>query len=248
MLASSGEDAALRRAGLGVPGDPVLGQDPRLQERLDQRHDASVPDTIAHPSQQAGMRDLVEACLDVTFEHPFVAVGCQHVNLGDRVLGPTLRAEAIGAWLEVRLEDRFEDQLERRLHRAVGSGGNPSERNEPLRLGIIRCRTGSGANRPDFTSLRSRARNGASTRSRSRGRTPSIPAARAPRLPRTRAHATVSTAGSVTRLNRSSNRRPGSSFAHRCSLVWIFSTRCCAPITSTTGHCCCGSPVFAIVS
>ena len=58
-----------------------------------------------------------------------------------------------------------------------------------------------------------------------RGRTPSTPADRAPRLPRTRSHATVRKAGSATRLNRSSNRRPASSTAHWCSLVWIFSTR-----------------------
>ena len=36
------------------------------------------------------------------------------------------------------------------------------------------------------------------------------------------------TAGSPTRLNRSSNRRPGSSVAHWCSLVWIPSTRASA--------------------
>ena len=40
-----------------------------------------------------------------------------------------------------------------------------------------------------------------------------------------RSHATVRKAGSATRLNRSSNRRPPSSTAHWCSLVWIFSTR-----------------------
>ncbi len=42
---------------------------------------------------------------------------------------------------------------------------------------------------------------------------------------RTRSHATRRNAGSVTRLNRSSNLRPGSAQAHWYSLVWIFSTR-----------------------
>jgi hypothetical protein len=50
-------------------------------------------------------------------------------------------------------------------------------------------------------------------------------AVRAPLLLRTRSHATNRNAGSVTRLNRSSNRRSGSSIAQRCSLVWISSTR-----------------------
>ena len=63
-----------------------------------------------------------------------------------------------------------------------------------------------------------------------RGSTPSTPADRAPRLPRTRSHATMRKAGSATRLNRSSNRRPGSSVAHWCSLVWIPSTRASASI------------------
>lgn len=54
---------------------------------------------------------------------------------------------------------------------------------------------------------------------------PSTPAVRAPLLPRTRRHATKRNAGSVTRLNRSSNLRRGSSLAQQCSFVWISSTR-----------------------
>ena len=67
-----------------------------------------------------------------------------------------------------------------------------------------------------------------------RGFTPSIPAVRAPRLLRTRSQPTVRTAGSQTRLNRSSNRRSGPSVAHRCSLVWISSTR--ERASSRLGH------------
>src|SRR5262249_43303303 len=59
---------------------------------------------------------------------------------------------------------------------------------------------------------------------------PSTPAVRAPRLVRTRSHATSKNAGSVTRLNRSSNRRLASPVAQRCSFVWIPSTR---PFAST---------------
>src|SRR4051812_16492320 len=54
---------------------------------------------------------------------------------------------------------------------------------------------------------------------------PSVPAVRAPLLPRTRSQPTKRKAGSHTRLNRSSNRRPELSAAQRCSLVWISSTR-----------------------
>src|SRR4051812_49693564 len=68
---------------------------------------------------------------------------------------------------------------------------------------------------------------------------PSTPAVRAPRLVRTRAQATARTAGSTTRLNRSSNRRAGSLPAHWCSLVWILSTRARAVAASNVG-----APIF----
>src|SRR6266496_5239222 len=68
---------------------------------------------------------------------------------------------------------------------------------------------------------------------------PSTPAVRAPRLLRTRCQATTSTAGSMIRLNKSPNRRSGSALAHRCSFVWIPSTR--APATVGGGN---GAPVF----
>src|SRR3954470_10329379 len=68
---------------------------------------------------------------------------------------------------------------------------------------------------------------------------PSTPAVRAPRLLRTRAQATARTAGSTTRLNRSSNRRAGSLPAHWCSLVWILSTRARAVAGSNVG-----APIF----
>jgi len=66
--------------------------------------------------------DHVEARLDVTFEDPLVGAGGELVDLGDRVMGSASGAEAIGAWLEVRLEDRLEHQLEGRLHGAVPRG------------------------------------------------------------------------------------------------------------------------------
>src|SRR5450756_2203967 len=61
-----------------------------------------------------------------------------------------------------------------------------------------------------------------------------MPAERAPRLLRTRRHATRRNAGSATRLKRSTNRRFGSSVAHRCSLACIRSTR--ASASDGVGH------------
>ena len=162
MLASSGE----RMPPCGVPVlvsrvMPSSDEDPGFQERLDQPQDALVADASPHPGQQRRMRDFVEARRDVAFQHPLVGVGRQHVDLSDRVVGSTLRAEPVGARVEVRLEDRLEDQLERWPARpGPPRSESPGARSLPLRLGIIRSRTGTGANSPDLSCSRSPARNG----------------------------------------------------------------------------------------
>ena len=69
------EDAALRGAGDRVPVGAILGEDAGLQERLHQAQDASVSDPMPHPIQQGRVRDFVEACLDVTFQHPLIGAG-----------------------------------------------------------------------------------------------------------------------------------------------------------------------------
>ena len=164
------------------------------------------------------------------------------MDLGDRVLGPALRAEPVGARLEVRLEDRLQHQLQGRLHDPVRDGRDP----QPAQLAApawgssVPAPAAGGTGRPSARPA-ARPRNAsAPDRLDDRRRsTPSTPAVRAPLLPRTRSHATTRNAGSSTRLNRSSNRRSGSSLAHRCSLVWISSTR--ARPHTRSGH---GAPVF----
>ena len=47
------------------------------------------------------------------------------MNLGNGVLGPALRAEAVTARLEIRLKDGLQHQLQRSLHRPVDSGRYP---------------------------------------------------------------------------------------------------------------------------
>lgn len=81
------------------------------------------------------MRDLVEARLDITFQHPLVAVGCQHVDLGDGVMRSTSRTEPIATWVEVRFEDGFEDQLHAGLHDPVPIGGDAQSSELARRLG-----------------------------------------------------------------------------------------------------------------
>jgi hypothetical protein len=63
-----------------------------------------------------------------------VRVGCQQVNLGDRVLRASAWSEAIRTGGKVRLEDRLQDQLQRRLHHPVSDGRDT----EPAPLGAAR--------------------------------------------------------------------------------------------------------------
>ena len=109
-------------AGGRIPQVAVLREDARPQERLHQSQDSFVPDTVTHPVHEGRVVDHVEARLDITFQDPLIGAGSELVNLSDRVMGSAPRAEAIRAWLEVRLEDRLEHQLEGRLHGSVLRG------------------------------------------------------------------------------------------------------------------------------
>ena len=104
------ENPALRGTGVVVPKLAILTEDAGLQERLHQAQDAFVPDPTSHTAHQRGVVDLVEARLDVAFHDPLIRAAREVVDLGDRVLGSALRAEAVTDRLEVRLEDRLEHQ------------------------------------------------------------------------------------------------------------------------------------------
>ena len=93
----------LAGAGAGAPVEAVLGEDARLQERADQRQDTLIDDPMTHALHQRGVVDLVEARLDVTFEHPLVGAVARRevVNLGDRVLGSSSWPEPVGIGLGV---------------------------------------------------------------------------------------------------------------------------------------------------
>ena len=105
----------MRCAGVGVLVLAELGQDPGLEERLDQREHALVLDPAPHPVHQGRVVDRVEARLDVRVQHPPVTVGAELVDLSDRVVCSPLRPEPVGDRHEVGLEDRFQHQLQRRL-------------------------------------------------------------------------------------------------------------------------------------
>ena len=74
-LLSNGERIQPCGVPAGCPEAGILAEDARLQERLHQGQDALVPDASPHPVHQGGMRDLVEAGLDVALHDPLVSLG-----------------------------------------------------------------------------------------------------------------------------------------------------------------------------
>ena len=119
------QDPALRGAGVTVPLRAVLGQDARFEERLHQGDDTLVSDPNSHPGQQRRVVDPVEARLDVALDHPLVTAGSQVAGLGNRIVRPTVGAEAVRTRIKVRFEDRLQHQLQGRLHDAVGHRRDP---------------------------------------------------------------------------------------------------------------------------
>ena len=147
MLASSGE----RMPPWGVPllvslVTPSSERTPACRNAFTSPTTRLSPIATSHPVHQGRVVDLVETGRDVTFEHPGIALGGEHVNLGNRVVSPATRAEAVTTRLEVRLEDRFENQFEAGLH-ACGPWRweCPGDGVCPFALGIIRSRTASGS-------------------------------------------------------------------------------------------------------
>jgi hypothetical protein len=77
------------------------------------------------------MVDGVKARLDVSIEHPAVAVGAELVDLGDRVVCSPHRPEPIRDRHEVGLEDRLQHQLQRRLDNPIRNRRDPEAADLP---------------------------------------------------------------------------------------------------------------------
>ena len=231
----------LRSTGAGVPQHAILGEDSGLQERFHQGQDTFISDPLPHPIHKGRMRNLVEAGFDVSLHDPFIRAGREMVNLGHCVMSPAPRAEPVGAREEIRLEDRLQHQLQGRLDHPVGYGRDPQAALLAVRL---RDHALPHRHRTETTGLQllpqpvTEHLDPELGLDRIRGLAV-VPAERAPLLPRTRSHATITNAGSQTRLYRSSNLRWGSSLAQRCSLAWISRTR--RPAENSPDP---GSPVF----
>jgi hypothetical protein len=129
----------LRRAGGRFLALAEFGKNPGLEERLNQRQDTFVLDPPAYPVHQGRVVDGVKARLDIRIQHPAVAFGAEHVDLGDRVVCSPHRPEPVRDRHEVSLEDRFQHQLQRRLHDPVRHGRDTEATDlaRPARLGNL---------------------------------------------------------------------------------------------------------------
>jgi hypothetical protein len=174
-------------AGDRVPLGAILAEDAGLEERLHQGPDPLVPDSIPDPSQKSGVGDLVEARRDVALKHPLVGVGCEEVDLGDRVLYPAFGAKAVAARLKSASKIGSSSSLSAACTTRSATVAIPSRRTFPPRLGIRRSRTGRGANLRVFSSSRRPLSSAWTPRPASieRAVSPSTPADRAPLFART---------------------------------------------------------------
>jgi hypothetical protein len=117
----------------GVP--VVLGHDPGLQERLDERQNTFVCDPPSHSIQNGRVVELIETRLDVSLHDPLIRAGREVLHLGDRVLRPASRPEPIRARLKIDLEDRFQHQLDRCLNDPITDCRDPQPTELPAVLG-----------------------------------------------------------------------------------------------------------------
>ena len=120
-----GENPALRGAGQRRLEVTMLGHDPGLQERFDERQHTLVCDPPAHPVQQGWVVDAVETRLDVRLDDPLIRAAGEVVDLGDRVLRSASRPKPVGARLKVDLEDRFQHGLQSGLHDTIRNRRDP---------------------------------------------------------------------------------------------------------------------------
>jgi hypothetical protein len=141
------------------------------------------------------------------------------MNLGDRVMSPPLGPEPIGDRHEVGLENGFQHQLERRLDNPVRDRRYPefADLSGPTRFRDLAF---PHRQRPKRAVLQGGPQvvqePGHAHTLLDVGDRQAVHAGCAcPLVSRDPAHAMISVAGSYTKLNRSSNRRPGSATAQR---------------------------------
>src|SRR3954454_1101090 len=145
MCSSRTERATLLSSGeridpCGVPVSVALTtrsspRMPALRNAFTRARTRLSPDACPHPVHETRVRDFVETGFDVALHDPLVGVRRQMAHLGDRVMGPALRAEPVGAREEIRLEDRLQHQLQGCLDYPIPNGGDPEATQLAARLG-----------------------------------------------------------------------------------------------------------------
>jgi hypothetical protein len=150
------------------------------------------------------VRDGVEARLGVSVQHPPLALGAEPLNLGDSVVRAPHRPEPVGDGQEVCFEDGLQYELQRRLHDPVRDRRDAELADLPSRaqVRILRSRTGSDRNDRPLRRLAGHPGTRHPDGLLDLGGSRDIDAGSvlAPWLPATRSNATLSAAGSCTKL------------------------------------------------
>jgi hypothetical protein len=104
----------------------------------------------------------IQVGLDVGVDDPVHPVMQGRADRIERLMGATLRAEAIRVWRKIRFEERLQQQLRRCLDNRSRMLGMPNGRSPPFSFGMYTRRTGPGR----YVFVFSSSRNSASKRSR----------------------------------------------------------------------------------
>jgi site-specific DNA recombinase len=107
----------------------------RTQPLAEQPAAGSVAHAAGHGGEEASVGNGVEVGRPVGVEHLRVAPREGVGDLVQGLVGAPLRAEAVGARLEVRLEDRLPHQADGGLRHPVSDGGDPERPLPPAPLG-----------------------------------------------------------------------------------------------------------------
>ena len=166
LLRTGSHDSSLRRPGISSE-ELILRQNAGFQELHEQSIHLAIPAVPTHPVHQQMVIDMIEATLDVAFDHPLVrgivtfAVRVVpssrshcHPNMLQSAVTSSTRSKTVRDVPEPRFDYRLQKLFDRALHHAVGDRRNP-QRSELPRFAYLgnelsATRTGCECPRPQF--------------------------------------------------------------------------------------------------
>ena len=112
-----------------------LAHQARPQEQPHEREHAFIDDPPSDLTNDQAVWKAVKARLDVRLDDPLVGVGCEAMDLGDRVLCPAAGPVGVARSVEAALEDRLHDELEGHLRDTVLERWDPEATRPAIAFG-----------------------------------------------------------------------------------------------------------------